>query len=115
MWMPEMSIGTAKNDFAERRAALLREREGIAAELARLKALDESLIRQEERLKAIEEAADCEPYLVRIDFLLDALECSRDTFDRLRKNPAKGFPQAIEGIDSQPRWVWADVKRWIEQ
>ena len=104
---------TSQNDF-ERLRALRAERAELRAERARLDAREEELIRREERLASeMILAGDAPPYLVRTAYLLGALAISERQFHRLRNNPAKGFPQPITSIDSDPRWLWHEVEEWL--
>lgn len=103
-----------QNDFAQTLDATRREREEIEAQLAALRSRRDALLVREERLRCEAEARSVQPHLVRAPALREKLDLSPDGFERLRRNEAKAFPAPIYGIDSHPRWNWAEVEEWID-
>lgn len=110
-----MRKATPSSGSEDRLSVVREERAAIRAELVRLHARDEELVRVEERIRIEDEAsAENRPYLVRAAYLVRELDMSERTFYRLIANEAKGFPKPVSSIDSDRRWVWQHVAEWLE-
>jgi hypothetical protein len=101
-------------ELESRRRAILAERADIAVKRAELIARDEQLIREEVALRYEAEARTDEPYSVGPQWIIRNNDVSERAFWRAVKSAdANGFPRPFRGFTSDPRWVWADVKKWL--
>jgi hypothetical protein len=102
----------SQNHFPNRREVLRQQMAANAVEIARLQAQNDQLTREDERLRIEEEQASV-PLLIGVQRLLEMLDISERGFRRLRANTAKAFPAPVTSIDSDPRWLFSEVRDWL--